>query len=145
MNGIYMKSKITMLIFGLQLLTFQSHALFVATLPIRLMTGFKVSVSKGDKQESLGGKFFKLVINIVFGIVGENGEAVQVDEKILADLGYSAKEIEEFKNKDIPNLKEFSENNSFQSMEELVQALNKLNLGKVAQEQIRIDIENSQD
>lgn len=140
-----MKSKLLIFIIGVQLLVSQSHAIFVATLPIRLITGFKVSVSKEDKQKSIGGKFFKLVINIVFGIVGENGEAVQVDEKTLSDLGYSEIEISEFKSKDIPKLKELSEKNSFQSMEELIQAINSLNLGKIAQEQVRINIENNQE
>lgn len=140
-----MKSKLLIYIIGVQLLVSQSHAIFVATLPIRLITGFKVSVSKEDKQKSIGGKFFKLVINIVFGIVSENGEAVQVDEKTLSDLGYSEIEISEFKNKDIPKLKELSEKNSFQSMEELIQAINSLNLGKIAQEQVRINIENNQE
>lgn len=137
-----MKSKLILAIISIQLFVVQSHAIFVATLPIRLITGFKVSVSKEDKQKSIGGKLFKLVINIVFGIVGDDGSTVQVDEKTLADLGYSENEILEFKNKDIPQLRELSEKKTFHSMTELIQSINELKLGKIAQEQVRINIEN---
>lgn len=136
-----MKAKILIAITFLELIAGQSHAVFFSTFPLHLITDFKVSVSKEDKQNASTGKVLKLFVNLVFGIVSEDGQSVTVDEKSLTDLGYTSEEIATFKNIDIPKLKKLSEKQQFQSMDDAMKAIKTLNQGVIAKEQVRLSIE----
>lgn len=72
-----------------------------------------------------------------FAILDDAANSMTINESELADLNYSAAEIAEYKN-DLTKLNNLVTNGQFASRNEAVLALQSLELGTIAKEQLRL-------
>lgn len=80
------------------------------------------------------------MVNLVllpFAILDQKADTISVNEQDLVDLNYSPAEIEEYKN-NLNEIKTILSERTFASAKEASDALNSLELGVVAKEQLRL-------
>jgi hypothetical protein len=82
-----------------------------------------------------GHSFYILALPFVF--LNEKTNEIQVNEKDLADLNYTAEEIAAYKT-DLAKIDQLSSTTQFNSKEEAQNALSALGIGVIAKEQLRI-------